>query len=266
MSAATACPGTKIGATFGSFTDEIWTDRRTLPWHELAALLTSHTHGVKEGSCIVPAVFRGQRRQKADADQIDAAFLDSDSGTTLEEIAEAVRRHGWAAIISSSHSHLTTITKANCANWQKFVGECPIGAETTYLVEIKGMLPRIAAGATLDRKTDEFVWFRHNPCPKYRIVVPLLRPWRAADYGSQDAANAAWKGAIEALAAALGLQHDQACTDTSRLFYLPRRPRNGPPAETTTIEGEACDIFALRAPDLPLSAAAAARAKAPGAV
>ena len=41
------------------------------------------------------------------------------------------------------------------------------------------------------------------------------------------------------------LDHDQACTDTSRLFYLPRRPPNGPPAEFAILEGQACDIFAL---------------------
>ncbi len=75
--------------------------------------------------------------------------------------------------------------------------------------------------------------------------MPLARPWLAAGYDSQREANAAWKERIEALAASLGLSHDQACTDTSRLFYLPRRPADGPPAETVALDGSLCDIFAL---------------------
>lgn len=249
-----------ISATFGNFTDEVWADRRTLTWPELVALLTAHAPGRKEGSCIVPAVFRGQRRQKADADQIDAAFLNSDSGATLAEIAEAARRHGWAAIISSTHSHLTTATKAKLSNWHKFIADCPIGGATAFLID-KGMLPRVAADAVIEREDGEFIYLRHQPCPKFRIVLPLRRPWKAADHRSQDVANAAWKERIKALAATLGLQHNQACTDTSRLFYLPRRPHNGPPAETAIISGAPCDIFALSAPETPLTTAAA-KAKA----
>ena len=176
------------------------------------------------------------------------AFLDSDGGATLDEIAAALLSMGCVALISSTHSHLTTTTKANRENWRKFFTDCPIGAETAYLVEVKGMLPRVAAGAVVESETDEFVIFRHNPCCKFRVVLPLCRSWRAADYPSQNVANAVWKERIEALAAALGLAHDQACTDTSRLFYLPRRPSGGPPPETTIIDGEPCDIFALPAP------------------
>jgi hypothetical protein len=76
----------------------------------------------------------------------------------------------------------------------------------------------------------------------------LLRPWLASAYNDQRQANAAWKDRIEALAAAMRLSHDQACTDTSRLFYLPRRPADGPVPETIVLEGVPCDIFALPSP------------------
>ena len=78
--------------------------------------------------------------------------------------------------------------------------------------------------------------------------MPLLRPWRAAEYPSQDSANAAWAERVEALAAALDLQHDQSCTDTSRLFFLPRRLRGAPQPEWVIIEGSPCDLFALPTP------------------
>ena len=37
----------------------------------------------------------------------------------------------------------------------------------------------------------------------------------------------------------------QACTDTSRLFYLPRRPPGGVVPETAVVAGQFCDIFQL---------------------
>jgi P4 family phage/plasmid primase-like protien len=94
-------------------------------------------------------------------------------------------------------------------------------------------------------ETDEFAIFEHQPCPRFRIAVPLRRPWLRQAYKDQRLADGAWKEGIEALAAALHLDHDQSCTDTSRLFYLPRRPPDGPPAETAVLEGEPCDIFDL---------------------
>src|SRR4051812_13203368 len=80
------------GFTFGvSHTQEAWLDRRTATWPELMEMLTKHAQGRKEGSCFVPALFRGQRRIKSEADQIDLAVLDADAGHTLEEITAAVQ-------------------------------------------------------------------------------------------------------------------------------------------------------------------------------
>lgn len=85
----------------------------------------------------------------------------------------------------------------------------------------------------------------HQACPKFRITLPLARPWIASDYPDQRHANAAWKAGIEALAHALSLRHDQSCTDTARLFYLPRRPANAPQPETLVLDGKPCDLFSL---------------------
>jgi hypothetical protein len=233
--------------TFGSYTNKKWTDLRAMSWSELAALLTTHMIGRKEGDSIVPAKFRGDRRHKNEAEQIDAALLDSDNGATLTEIGTSAQACGWAAVISSTHSHLTTRTKASRANVERFKRLNPDSAPVDFLVNDKGMLPRVAAGATVAEETDEFIIFKHHPCPKFRVAIPLLRPWRASDYPTQDAANAVWKERIEALAAALGLEHDQSCTDTSRLFYLPRRPADGPSPESLVVEGDPCDLFALPA-------------------
>ena len=89
--------------TFGIYNQAtLWTNVRHLTWTDLSDLLTTHTVGAKEGTCIVPAVFRGTRRHKSDAERIDVAFLDSDAGHGLDEISVAIRTLGWAAIISST--------------------------------------------------------------------------------------------------------------------------------------------------------------------
>ncbi|MBF0562323.1 MAG: hypothetical protein HQL37_09935 [Alphaproteobacteria bacterium] len=226
-------------------TDKVWTDQRSLTWTQVCQLLTDHREGPKRGSCLVPARFRGTRRHKADADEIALAVLDSDCGHTLAEIETAVRTRGWAAIVHSTHSHLTTRTRAAKAAWEKFRAECPIEAADFYLRH-KGYLPRVTAGAAVVEDTGREVTFAHPPVPKFRLVLPLATPWCASNYPNQEAANTAWKERIEALAAALGLHHDQSCTDTSRLFYLPRHAP-GAEFETLVIEGTSCDIWNLPA-------------------
>ena len=239
--------------TFGLFNQSGgWTDTRSMSWPELAMLLTTHEVGKKEGTCLVPAVFSSTKRVKADAKRIDVVFLDSDSGHPLQHIQAAVARRGWAAVISSSHSHLTTRTKARRGNWDKFRTTTDADGDAAdlparFLIEEKGYLPAVADDAWVAEEKDEFTFFEHQPCPKFRVALPLLRPWLANSYDNQRTANAAWQERIEALAAALGLSHDQACTDTSRLFYLPRRPADGPPADMAILEGEPCDIFAVPA-------------------
>jgi hypothetical protein len=215
-----------LRVTFGFWTSTSWTDQRELSWPELTEVLTTHKIGQKEGTAIVPATFRGNRRIKSEAEEIDVAFLDSDTGRTLAEIETSVRACGWAAVISSSHSHLTMQTKVSRSNVDKFRHDNPHSTDADFLVNDKGMLPRVAVGAHVASADDAFVYFEHQPCPKFRVAIRLLRPWRASDYPTQDAANAVWKERIEALAAALDLQHDQSCVDTSR------RRRGGLPLPT----------------------------------
>jgi hypothetical protein len=254
ISTETESGATTFGFTLGqSHTQTVWADTRHVSWTDLVEMLTSHVPGQKEGACLVPAVFRGSERKKGDAAQIDVAFLDSDSGATLDEIVAALKAQGWEAVVSSTHSHMTTKTEVSLTNWDRFFAKNPGATVADFLEQEKGYLTSVAVGAAGTATADGRVVIEHAPCAKFRIAVPLAKPWRAADYPSQGQANAVWKERIEALAAALGLWHDQACTDTSRLFYLPRRPPNGAIPETAVVSGQFCDIFSIKAvaaPDL----------------
>jgi hypothetical protein len=261
MMAGTDTIATSFSFTYGrSHTQAAWDDTRHTSWPDLVELLTSHVPGAKEGSCLVPAVFTGSSRKKEEAAQIDVAFLDSDSGATLDQIVDALKARGWEAVVSSTHSHMSTRTEVSAKNWDRFFAKSPDADPRDFLIAEKGYLEAVADGASVAKTDADRVHIDHGPCPKFRVAVPLAKPWRASDYPTQVAANAAWKGRIEALASALSLPHDQACTDTSRLFYLPRRPPNGAVPETAVVSGAYCDIFALEtaaAPDL-LSAPAKA--------
>lgn len=245
-SGVTTDTATSFGFTIGtSHTQSSWSDFRRMTWPQLVEMLTSHVPGQKEGSCIVPAQFSGSRRHKDDAARIDVAFLDSDSGSTLAEIELALVRCGWEAVVSSTHSHMSTRTKVKISNWDRFFANNPQACPEDFLIHDKGYLPSVAKGAEAGDTDGDYVYVEHSPCPKFRIAIPLDRPWLASEYPSQAAASAAWKERIEALAGALNLDHDQACTDTSRLFYLPRRPANGVVPETAVVAGSHCNIFAL---------------------
>lgn len=209
-----------------SHTESKWHDRRTYTFDELAQLFTTPTIGPKAGPCFTPAVFRGTERKMDDADQIDVAILDSDCGHTLAEIRAAITGKGWPAVVHSTHSHLRATTETAAAPYERWSESNPDQSVEKYLLETKSCLPRVWSGAQIVGESGtgpaRKLTIEHQPCPKFRILLPLAKPWRAADFADQLTANARWRERIGALAHALELHHDQSCVDTSRLFFLPR--------------------------------------------
>lgn len=240
--------GETYPCTFGHYLQKSWFDVRHLTWADLCSLMTHHEIGEKEGTCIVPATFSGTRRHQKDTRQISVAVLDCDTGATLEQIRSGIARQGWRAIVASTHSHGTTCHITSRKAWDAFcAGHPACGSTATQFLLAKGYAPHVAEGAEVVEEGSEMVVLRHSPCPKFRIVIPLLRPWKASDYATQAQANAAWKAFTASLASCLGVAHDQACSDTSRLFYLPRHPGDGAPPETAILDGDPCDLSGLAA-------------------
>ena len=240
--------GRMLHATFGTGETQPapWSDVRVFSWVELRDLLTSHQIGQKAGHCIVPAIFRGTSRKQALSDRIEFVMLDSDAGATLNQIAAAIRAHGWAAIISSTHSHLTTRTTAKRGNWDRFClvhGDKPDPAEA-FLANGRSYLPGIVDGAEVVSETDTEVTFEHQPCPKFRIAIPLLRPWLASSYDGQRNANAAWKERIEAVNAG-GKLHRRAGAKLHHGCWQPCAPYWAPGC-VSIMRREGCPLMRLR--------------------
>ncbi len=153
--------------------------------------------GPKDGTCIVPAAFSGTVRKMDQATAIHIAVLDSDSGQTLEEIAGTTRARGWTAIIHSTHSHLTAQSVVAARPADKWLADHPGQGIADYLATKNGLLPHVVAGARIvDEKQDgkaRNLIVEHAPCEKYRVILSLNRPWRAAGYPSQQVACDAWR-------------------------------------------------------------------------
>lgn len=209
-----------------SHTATQWDDQRTYNFPELADLLSKPVVGPKVGPCYTPATFRVPQRKLDHAERIDVAVLDSDCGHNLDEITSAIKRLDCPAIIHSTHSHLKCKTQIARSPYEKWVKDNLEKTVEHYLLERGGYLPRVLEDAHFidepKAATGNNLLVEHKPCPKYRIVIPLSRPWRASDFTSQSNANAHWAKCIGNLADALNVRHDKSCEDTSRLFYLPR--------------------------------------------
>ena len=252
---AAAASNPTVRLTFGRSRSEFrWTDRREMLFSDLAVLLSRVAVGPKDGTCYTPATFSGYARRMDQAQQIDIAVLDADCGHTLDEIASSVRERGWRSVIHSTHSHLSDSTLISAGAFERWRDSNPGKNEADYMIAKEGYLPRIVEAAsikdevTIDEKRHFVV--SHAPCPKYRIVIPLESSWVAADFETQQLANARWRERIYALASALHLRHDQSCVDTSRLFYLPRRKSVEHAFEYDSIDGALCPLWGL--PDAPM--------------
>jgi RecA-family ATPase len=244
----------------GGVEETNWTPHRLPDWSHFARWLTTHEEGPKEGPSFTAARLKAQWRNSDAAEENDVLMLDYDSGYTLAEIEAAVRAKGWAAAISSSHSHLTRTTDLGEKGWLKFKEKHPAATPAEYLIKEKGLLPHIAEGATVEtyarqirrggrRKLEDRALFHHQPCPKFRVALLLATPWRRADFSAEHDPAETWKAAVGWVAAELGLQHDESAVDPARLFFLPRH-RKGATPETAIIEGAACavDWSAVAAP------------------
>jgi hypothetical protein len=134
-------------------------------------------------------------------------LLDSDNGTDLQAILAAV--NGYAALVYSTHSHLSTTTSVSREDFEK----SDLSPEK-YLMQKKFFVTAVAARATVAETEEKSIIIQHNSCPKFGVVMPMEHPWRALDFANQDEATAAWSTRYLAAAEYLGLIVDESCADT----------------------------------------------------
>lgn len=220
-----------------------------------------HREGDKEGSAWSPHCFNDNLRRSLKQTRTHMAVLDLDDGTPLNTIRANLFFEGLAAIIASSHSHLSTRTVFRRSELDAWRDANPAADEegfmrdhrTGYVEDVwKGSrIVRDNDGKPIIREVREWVRVRgeiveriveniiveHSPCPKFRVIVPLAGPFIAAEH---DDADAAWKSIVLGLAGRLGLRTDKKTLDRAHLFYDPRHPA-GVEARWALVAGEPFD-------------------------
>ena len=77
---------------------------RDMPLLDALLKLMDHGVGGKKGSCFSPFQFQNDRRSSENALSCHLGVIDCDRGDTSSDIASACIRHGFAALIVSTHS------------------------------------------------------------------------------------------------------------------------------------------------------------------
>lgn len=79
-----------------------------------------------------------------------------------------------------------------------------------------------------------------NEKPRFRVVIPLAKPWALSAFPHPTSARLTWKRFYLAAAAEFGFEIDESCTDLARLFYEGRHDE-GEPFETSHVAGRPLD-------------------------
>ncbi len=223
--------------------------------------LTQHIQSEKkEGSCIVFGALAGQDRVAKAVITVDAIGLDVDSGEAVEHAINCIKEAGWAAVAYSTFSDMGTESEVPRDD---VLAKLDLDRDPTteelraYLRDYctSYLTPEIIDSAEIvdgSRHTSKGVRvvFSHVEREKYRIVFFLGETLKIMDLaGTHKAALDAFGDLVRGLAQIAGVHADPACTDPSRLFYLPRHPKGAKPY-TCVVRGRGITVDDIpRVPD-----------------
>lgn len=201
----------------------------TMPLIDLLKMLTQHTVGEKDGYSVVFADMAPGQRLKNAVKTVTAITLDIDTGTPTEEIDAALAKLNCLAVRYTTHSSdkIKSFFKKDHVTRSFPDMEIDTDLMKRYCAEIKNLHESIVESIEyggIEHNSDGIqVVVTHQKMPKNRVVVPTSTPYEIAnEANTQIEAMAKWAKYPEALAALLEVPFDRACTDPSRVFYLPR--------------------------------------------
>ncbi|SEQ30136.1 hypothetical protein SAMN04488092_105202 [Thalassovita taeanensis] len=191
----------------------------------------------KDGPGTVFGACNTYRRKNA-VTSVAALALDLDTGHhTFDQVTELVEKLDRAAIIYTTHSHLTeraTLKFDEVVKHTKCDGDPTTADVQRYMREKKNTAPHICDGSEVleidkEAKDGWEIIVKTPPIPKMRVIFPLKEAKKISDLGAtQKAALDAYKATVLALGEMLGVIIDEACTDPSRFFYRPAHKKDAP--------------------------------------
>lgn len=234
--------------TFGSGKEtKKWPKANEINLQGLHDICQSRAHASnKDGMCFIPGELVGDKRTKAAVKSISVLVYDVDSGQPVEEVREKINEAGVTAFIYSSFSHLTTKTLVHTGqyhDWAKKSGESQNATPESMLAflsetKYKRFLSKNpvydnslenADKAIIQNDAGMFYVVTHDPIEKYRVVIPLKDPIVLLELSPvMKLADPAYVSIYHGIGQTLGIEYDHACSDISRLYYLPRSPEGVP--------------------------------------
>jgi hypothetical protein len=228
------------------------------PWpcsvRDFLNALSEHKIGQKDGNCFLQGPPLGGERTSNSIPHTDILVLDLDTGESIAAIRDKLFKLGLAAVIYTTFSHLkpvSDVSKDSVVRWLGSPDAVPdLEAVKGYLMEVKRYQPAVLEGAELlpqqHTKDGVKLFIRHQPMPKFRVVLFLKERFVIADRANTQAAGIAeWKERYAGASKLLGAFFDRSCTDPSRLFFTPRHPRSAKDFLIEVIAGNLLDIDTL---------------------
>jgi len=211
---------------------------------------------LKEGSCIVLGSSIGGARKALAMDTMYCMGLDIDSGVALADVVKKLSEKKILSVVYSTFSNgkaglklkrdevlrkLMITTDPTVAQIHDYLREHDKNRyEESFIQQVTISDPKQQTKEGMSIVLDT------PPLEKFRLIFPFKKPVKIVDQGkTHQAAINDWEDAVTGVAhALLGIHFDTACTDPSRLFYLPRHPA-GAEFHSTIIAGDPLDYTTI---------------------
>jgi len=229
--------------------------------------MLKYRFGEKDGKYITQATFLDDKRSKKLAQRCSIMMFDLDAGQPLDEILDATEKVNLFSFVWATYSHRKTVTAIGVdklAAWirkdRPELEDAPLpekcrayllGAKTRYVEDILPGDPGNVDGAhdgkwyvdpttQLHAEEGEAYFVSHQPVAKYRVMFVLDKPFEFMGVPGKSHTDRErdWATAYKKVGDDLGFNYDAACSDPSRLMYLPAAP-NG-----TVLEEGGHEVFA----------------------
>ncbi len=259
--------------------------RQDLNFFQFLDLFSNHrADQKKDGPAFVAGAINGSERKAAAVSSIGLLVYDVDYQQTYDQVRDILNAANVQAIMYTTYSHLKTTTYINTGKfvqWCQKNGINPQDVPMGQVLHTQETVEKYAKDSGLDVKIGKFVVqerleqtqegmqiaLKHDPIEKFRVVIPLKVPFVFAAHGYTSGEQAqAWKRRYAGVGQKLGLNFDMACSDPSRIHYLPSHPidHEGKEAphrldhllDPRTVDGvevprEMLDIMSYKPADLP---------------
>lgn len=208
---------------------------RSYDFDELFDMLTTHSEQPqKDSACFVAGKLIDGIRKLPNVEQISLLVYDIDGGSSIAEL-DAHLADKPLSIMYTTYSHQTTKTTVKTTAFSKWATDVAKVPNLPTLERLKAYFEHVKKFEVLKKNPQfdveaelatnnegSFYVVTHDPIDKVRIVFPLDKPIFIQKLAaSSKGCYNEYKRIYHGVGNALGLDFDPACSDPTRLHFLP---------------------------------------------